>query len=166
MSKKEKKVQKDTGPGLSSDEDISSSDHKSEYNEEDYQKLNVDYLRLAAEFENYKKRISKDQESIAISTISMFALSLLPLVDSFENALEQGKGNENIKALYNQLINSLDAIEITEVPGVGSPFAPNFHEAMEHSGEGCEEIVSEVLRKGFTFREKLIRPALVKVNSE
>ena len=97
MSKKEKKVQKDTGPGLSSDEDISSSDHKSEYNEEDYQKLNDDYLRLAAEFENYKKRISKDQESIAISTISMFALSLLPLVDSFENALEQGKGNENIK---------------------------------------------------------------------
>jgi len=132
----------------------------------DYEKLNDVYLRLAAEFENYKKRIAKDQENIAISAVSMFALNLLPVVDSFQNALGQDPDSKNLKALYNQLLKSLEAIEIIEVPGVGSPFDPSFHEAMEHTGEGINEQVIEVLRKGFIFRNKLIRPALVKVNSE
>ena len=132
----------------------------------DYEKLHDDYLRLAAEFENYKKRIVKDQENIAISTVSMFALNLLPVVDSFNNALSQDPDSKNLKALYAQLLQSLEAIEIIEVPGVGSPFDPSFHEAIEHTGEGINEQVIEVLRKGFIFRDKLIRPALVKVNSE
>ncbi len=165
MSKKDKKNQADPKPNKAKKNKNSNIETESEKQEEDYQKLNDDYLRLAAEFENYKKRISKDQENIAISAISMFALSLLPLVDSFDNALEQDS-NKNIEALYEQLIKSLEAIEIVEVPGVGSPFDPNFHEAMEHDGEGDEEKVSEVLRKGFTFRDKLIRPSLVKVSSE
>ena len=132
----------------------------------DYEKLNDSYLRLAAEFENYKKRIAKDQENIAISAISMFALNILPVIDSFDNALSQDPNSKNLKTLYDQLLTSLEAIEIIEVPGVGSSFDPNFHEAMEHTGEGINEQVIEVLRKGFIFREKLIRPALVKVNSE
>ena len=132
----------------------------------DFEKLHDDYLRLAAEFENYKKRIVKDQENIAISTVSMFALNLLPVVDSFNNALIQDPDSKNLKALYAQLLQSLEAIEIIEVPGVGSPFDPSFHEAIEHTGEGINEQVIEVLRKGFIFRDKLIRPALVKVNSE
>ena len=164
MSKKEKKNRVDSEstpiPKKESKQKTGSADQ-----EEDYQKLNDDYLRLAAEFDNYKKRISKDQENIVISAVSMFALSLLPLVDSFDNALEQNDNN-NIKTLYEQLIKSLEAIEIVEVPGVGNPFNPKFHEAMEHDGEGEEQKVSEVLRKGFMFRDRLIRPALVKVSSE
>ena len=132
----------------------------------DYEKLNDSYLRLAAEFENYKKRTAKDQENIAISAISMFALNILPVIDSFDNALSQDPDSKNLKTLYDQLLTSLEAIEIIEVPGVGSSFDPNFHEAMEHTGDGVNEQVIEVLRKGFIFREKLIRPALVKVNSE
>ena len=161
MSKKEKKVQKDTGPGLSSHEDISSSDHKSEYNEEDYQKLNDDYLRLAAEFENYKKRISKDQESIAISTISMFALSLLPLVDSFENALEQGKGNEIIKETF-QILNDKKSddfhfsgyIEGNELMNgrvnviVSDGFTGNV--ALK-TAEGTANFITDELKKGFRW---------------
>ena len=54
---------------------------------QDYEKLNDDYLRLAAEFENYKKRIVKDQENITLQTISMFALNFLPIIDSFEQAI-------------------------------------------------------------------------------
>ena len=133
---------------------------------QDYEKLNDDYLRLAAEFENYKKRIVKDQENITLQTISMFALNFLPIIDSFEQAIEQESENKNIQTLYSQLIKSFEAIEILEVPGVGSDFDPNLHEAMEHTGEGAKEKISEVLRKGFVFRDKLIRPALVKVSSE
>jgi len=133
---------------------------------QDYEKLNDDYLRLAAEFENYKKRIVKDQENITLQTISMFALNFLPIIDSFEQAIEQESENKNIQTLYSQLIKSFEAIEIVEVPGVGSDFDPNLHEAMEHTGEGAKEKISEVLRKGFVFRDKLIRPALVKVSSE
>ena len=133
---------------------------------QDYEKLNDDYLRLAAEFENYKKRIVKDQENITLQTISMFALNFLPIIDSFEQAIEQESENKNIQTLYSQLIKSFEAIEILEVPGVGSDFDPNLLEAMEHTGEGAKEKISEVLRKGFVFRDKLIRPALVKVSSE
>ena len=133
---------------------------------QDYEKLNDDYLRLAAEFENYKKRIVKDQENITLKTISMFALNFLPIIDSFEQAIEQDGDNKNIQTLYSQLIKTFEAIEIVEVPGVGSDFDPNLHEAMEHTGEGANEKISEVLRKGFIFRDKLIRPALVKVSSE
>ena len=137
----------------------------------DLEKLNFTWFEapmIDYEFENYKKRISKDQESIAISTISMFALSLLPLVDSFENALEQGKGNENIKALYNQLINSLDAIEITEVPGVGSPFDPNFHEAMFEIPSDDHEpgIIIQVIEHGYVLENRLLRAAKVGVSSK
>ena len=138
----------------------------SDVESQDYEKLNDDYLRLAAEFENYKKRIVKDQENITLQTISMFALSFLPIIDSFEQAMEQESENKNIQTLYSQLIKSFEAIEIVEVPGVGSDFDPNLHEAMEHTGEGAKEKISEVLRKGFVFRDKLIRPALVKVSSE
>ena len=133
---------------------------------QDYEKLNDDYLRLAAEFENYKKRIVKDQENITLQTISMFALNFLTIIDSFEQAIEQESENKNIQTLYSLLIKSFEAIEIVEVPGVGSDFDPNLHEAMEHTGEGAKEKISEVLRKGFVFRDKLIRPALVKVSSE
>ena len=138
----------------------------SDVESQDYEKLNDDYLRLAAEFENYKKRIVKDQENITLQTISMFALNFLPIIDSFEQAIEQESENKNIQTLYSQLIKSFEAIEILEVPGVGSDFDPNLHEAMEHTGEGAKEKISEVLRKGFVFRDKLIRPALVKVSSE
>jgi len=138
----------------------------SDVESQDYEKLNDDYLRLAAEFENYKKRIVKDQENITLQTISMFALNFLPIIDSFEQAIEQESENKNIQTLYSQLIKSFEAIEIVEVPGVGSDFDPNLHEAMEHTGEGAKEKISEVLRKGFVFRDKLIRPALVKVSSE
>ena len=165
MSKKEEPNQKVPKPNPSAAKKNSNQKKESKNKEKNYEKLNDDYLRLAAEFENYKKRISKDQENIAISAVSMFALSLLPLVDSFDNALEQDN-NKSIEALYEQLIKSLESIEIIQVPGVGSAFDPSFHEAMEHDGEGIEEKVSEVLRKGFMFRNKLIRPALVKVSSE
>ena len=138
----------------------------SDVESQDYEKLNDDYLRLAAEFENYKKRIVKDQENITLQTISMFALNFLPIIDSFEQAIEQESENKNIQTLYSQLIKSFEAIEILEVPGVGSDFDPNLHEAMEHTGGGAKEKISEVLRKGFVFRDKLIRPALVKVSSE
>ena len=138
----------------------------SDVESQDYEKLNEAYLRLAAEFENYKKRIVKDQENITLQTISMFALNFLPIIDSFEQAIEQESENKNIQTLYSQLIKSFEAIEILEVPGVGSDFDPNLHEAMEHTGEGAKEKISEVLRKGFVFRDKLIRPALVKVSSE
>ena len=62
----------------------------SDVESQDYEKLNDDYLRLAAEFENYKKRIVKDQENITLQTISMFALNFLPIIDSFEQAIDAG----------------------------------------------------------------------------
>jgi molecular chaperone GrpE len=60
----------------------------------------------------------------------------------------------------------LDTFNVKEVPGVGEPFNPSFHEAVEKSGEGAEELVGEVHRKGYEIDGRLLRPAMVKVHSE
>ena len=57
-------------------------------------------------------------------------------------------------------------LQITEVPGVGETFDPNFHEAVEHTGDGETQTIEEVLRKGYTLQEKLLRPSMVRVKSE
>ena len=118
---------------------------------EDYEKIKDDYLRLAADFDNFKKRTEKDRENQLLGSLSIILTGLFPLIDNFEIAMKQAEAPN---------------LNITEVPGVGEAFDPSYHEAVEHSGEGENQIVEEVLRKGYKLEDKLIRPAMVKVQSE
>ena len=78
----------------------------------------------------------------------------------------QAEEPKELEALYKLVLTFLENLNITEVPGVGEAFDPSYHEAVEHSGEGENQIVEEVLRKGYKLEDKLIRPAMVKVQSE
>ncbi len=132
----------------------------------EYEKIKDDYLRLAADFDNYKKRSEKEKESIGTASMAYFVESLFPLVDNFEIALSQDEVNKEIETFSSLLKSLLESLQVEEVGSVGDDFDPNIHEAVEHSGDGDTQKVETVLRKGYLFQGKLIRPAMVKVKSE
>ena len=133
---------------------------------DEYEKIKDDYLRLAADFENFKKRNEKEKESASFNFVALFVNSLFPLIDNFEIAIKQDNNPKEIESLYKTLQDFMDNLNIVEVPGVGEAFDPNFHEAVEHSGDGDTQTIEEVLRKGYTLEDKLLRPAMVRVKSE
>ena len=132
----------------------------------EYEKIKDDYLRLAADFDNYKKRSEKEKESVGTASMAYFVESLFPLVDNFEIALSQDEVNKEIETFSSLLTSLLESLQVEEVGSVGDDFDPNIHEAVEHSGEGDTQKVEAVLRKGYLFQGNLIRPAMVKVKSE
>ena len=132
----------------------------------EYEKIKDDYLRLAADFDNYKKRSEKEKESIGTASMAYFVESLFPLVDNFEIAVSQDEVNKEIKTFSSLLTSLLESLQVEEVGSAGDDFDPNIHEAVEHSGEGDTQKVEAVLRKGYLFQGNLIRPAMVKVKSE
>ena len=132
----------------------------------EYEKVKDDYLRLAADFDNYKKRSEKEKESIGTASMAYFVESLFPLVENFEIALSQDEVNKEIETFSSPLTSLLESLQVEEVGSVGDDFDPNIHEAVEHSGEGDTQKVEAVLRKGYLFQGNLIRPAMVKVKSE
>lgn len=156
-----------------SNKDESSSSEELKQNQEtntvtldEYEKIKDDYLRLAADFENFKKRNEKEKESASFNFVALFVNSLFPLIDNFEIAIKQDNNPKEIESLYKTLQDFMDNLNIVEVPGVGEAFDPNFHEAVEHSGDGDTQTIEEVLRKGYTLEDKLLRPAMVRVKSE
>ena len=156
-----------------SNKDEASSSEEFKQNQEtntvtldEYEKIKDDYLRLAADFENFKKRNEKEKESASFNFVALFVNSLFPLIDNFEIAIKQDNNPKEIESLYKTLQDFMGNLNIVEVPGVGEAFDPNFHEAVEHSGDGDTQTIEEVLRKGYTLEDKLLRPAMVRVKSE
>ena len=131
-----------------------------------YEKIKDDYLRLAAEFDNYKKRTEKEKESIGAASVAYFINSLFPLIDNFEMAMSQEEVSKELETFNNLLTSVLEGLQVEEIGTIGENFDPSIHEAVEHSGEGDTQIVETILRKGYLFQGNLIRPAMVKVKSE
>ena len=131
-----------------------------------YEKIKDDYLRLAAEFDNYKKRTEKEKENIGAASVAYFINSLFPLIDNFEMAMSQEEISKELETFNNLLTSVLEGLQVEEIGTIGENFDPSIHEAVEHSGEGDTQIVETILRKGYTFQGNLIRPAMVKVKSE
>lgn len=150
----------------SSSEELKQNQETNTVTLDEYEKIKDDYLRLAADFENFKKRNEKEKESASFNFVALFVNSLFPLIDNFEIAIKQDNNPKEIESLYKTLQDFMDNLNIVEVPGVGETFDPNFHEAVEHSGDGDTQTIEEVLRKGYTLEDKLLRPAMVRVKSE
>tara|TARA_B100000700_G_scaffold315669_1_gene404096 strand:+ start:608 stop:1087 length:480 start_codon:yes stop_codon:yes gene_type:complete len=132
----------------------------------EYEKIKDDYLRLAADFDNYKKRAEKEKENIRSASVAYFVNAIFPLIDNFEMAMAQEEVAKEVDALNSILISVLQSLQVEEVGEIGESFDPALHEAVEHSGEGDSQIIDAVLRKGYLFQGSLIRPAMVKVKSE
>ncbi len=101
-----------------------------------YEKIKDDYLRLAAEFDNYKKRTEKEKESMGAASVAYFVNSLFPLIDNFETAMSQEEVSKELETFNNLLTSVLEGLQVEEIGTIGENFDPSIHEAVEHSGEG------------------------------
>lgn len=127
------------------------------------------YLRLAAEYDNYRKRTAKEKESIWSDVKAETAAAFLPVYDNLERALKQDSVDEAFKKgvdmTMNQLKEVFSRLGITEIPALGQTFDPNLHNAVMHVEDENfgENVVAEVFQTGFQCGEKIIRFAMVKV---
>ena len=127
------------------------------------------FLRLAAEYDNYRKRTAKEKESIwADAKVSVVA-SFLPVYDNLERALKQDTADEaykkGVEMTMTQLKEVLSKLGVTEIEAAGQPFDPKLHNAVMHVEDESlgENTVAEVFQAGFQLGEKVIRFAMVKV---
>ena len=127
------------------------------------------YLRLAAEYDNYRKRTAKEKESLWTDVKADTAGAFLPVYDNLERALKQDTADEafkkGVEMTMNQLKEVLTKLGITEIPAQGQPFDPKYHNAVMHVEDESlgQNVVAEVFQTGFQCGEKVIRFAMVKV---
>jgi molecular chaperone GrpE len=127
--------------------------------------------RVQAEFENYRKRMIKEQTAFVDRATSDLVDQLLPVLDSFELALKNADAagadaesvRKGVELVYAELLGVLEKAGLSRIEAEGKPFDPNVHEAvMQEEGDG-EPVVSDVLRTGYTLKGRVLRPAMVKV---
>lgn len=125
--------------------------------------------RAQAEFENARRRSVKEQQEYRDFAISDAIKSLLPVMDSFERAL-QTKSDSNdfrngVELIYKQLQDALAKLGVRAVPAKGEPFDPHYHEAIEmvETAEAPDHHVIEELQRGYKLKDRLLRPAMVRV---
>ncbi|MDX2255722.1 MAG: nucleotide exchange factor GrpE [Pseudanabaenaceae cyanobacterium bins.39] len=134
------------------------------------------YLRLYADFENFRKRTERDKEEQESATTSKILKKILPVVDDFERAQLQispkndGEAliHKSYQSVYKQLLKCLKETGVARMECVGQTFDPNFHEAImqEPSSEYEEGVITEELRPGYLVSDdRVLRHALVKVSS-
>ena len=129
------------------------------------------YLRLAADFDNYRRRTRQEMDDLRKTAAEHLINDLLPVLDNFERALVSARSllPENVATgidmIYRQLWQVMTRAGVEEAPAEGKPFDPAFHEAFEQveTDEAPEGTVIEVVQKGFLLHGKVLRPALVKV---
>lgn len=127
-------------------------------------------LRTMAEFDNYRKRTTKEKEQIFNRGVSYVVEAILPVIDNLERALSVAKDrNDNfvkgVEMTYNQMISALKNLGVEQMNALGQTFDPHFHDAMQHIEDeqyGESEIV-DVFQKGYMLNDVVIRPSLVKV---
>jgi molecular chaperone GrpE len=138
----------------------------------DTESADARYMRLAADFQNYKKRTEKEKSDVYVYANAKFATDLLEVLDNFERAIDQdategadAKFLEGMNMIRAQLSNVLQKNDVEEIAAVGEAFDPNVHHAvlMEPSDEYESGQVTYVMQKGYKLKDKVIRPAMVKV---
>ena len=120
--------------------------------------------RVQADFENYKRRVEAQQVEQRQRAAESLARELLPVLDAGEAAI--GQGMDDVAPLYSQLLSTLEKQGLTKVDSADVEFDPNVHEAVMHEegGDG-EAVVIEVMRTGYLWNSRVLRPAMVKVRS-
>src|ERR1700733_5684541 len=125
--------------------------------------------RAQAEFENARRRASKEQQDFRDYAAVDAIKPLLPVLDSFERALqvksEPADFRSGVELIYKQLQDALAKVGVKAVPAKGEPFDPHVHEAIEmvETTEAPDHEVLEELQRGYKFKDRLLRPAMVKV---
>ena len=125
------------------------------------------YLRTLAEYDNFRKRSQREKDAIYGDATAESVKKLLPVLDSFERALNYECKDEEFKKgislIQNTLKEVFDSIGVKEIPDVGEQFDPNLHEAVMHTEDPAygENVITDCYRKGYTLNDKVIRFSMV-----
>lgn len=142
--------------------------------EEELKQSEDKYLRLYAEFENFKRRKNKEIETNNIYKSQKVITEILPSLDNLERALQVKSDNEEIKSLlkgvemvYEGLLNVLKTEGVELIETENAQFDPNYHHAVmqEEDSEKESGAILDTFQKGYKLKDRVIRPAMVKVNS-
>lgn len=135
-----------------------------------YNELNDRYLRMAAEYDNFRKRSQREREQAYTDAVSRAVTALLPTYDNLERALKAETADteykKGVELTMTQLTESLKGINVTVIDAAaGTAFDPNFHNAVMHVEDESlgENVIAETFQQGFQIGDKVIRHAMVKV---
>ena len=136
------------------------------------EELNNKYLRLYAEFDNYRRRVNRDKEEQAKYGNESLVYELLPIIDSLELALKHASEQlqtglvQGVEMTLKELQRTLEKFGVSKIEAAGKKFDPSIHHAMvQVEREDLEEkMVAEELRTGYLYRDKVLRPSLVAVS--
>ena len=153
---------------------VSDTESRLQQLEKEHETLNSQYTRIAADFDNFRKRQSRDQDDLKIQLTCKTLSEILPIVDNFERARQQlsPEGEEaqalhrSYQGLYKQFVDVLKQLGVAPMRVVDQAFDPSLHEAVmrEPSDEKVEDIVLEELQRGYHLNGRVLRHALVKVS--
>ena len=146
-------------------EQTPATDWEAKYNE-----LNDRYLRMAAEYDNFRKRSQREREQAYTDAVSRAVTALLPTYDNLERALKAETADteykKGVEMTMTQLVESLKGINVAIIDAAaGTAFDPNFHNAVMHVEDESlgENVIAETFQQGFQIGDKVIRHAMVKV---
>ena len=136
---------------------------------EENKQLTDQLLRKQADMENLRKRLAREKDEFLQFSISQTIESLLPILDGFELALASDGGGEEyrkgVELIYQQLLNTLQRMGLETIQAQGQSFDPHLHEAIVtvDTDQHPDQQIVEELQRGYFFRQRLLRPAKVKV---
>ena len=135
-----------------------------------FDELNDRYLRIAAEYDNFRKRSQREREQAYTDAVSRAVTALLPTYDNLERAIKAETADveykKGVEMTMTQLTESLKGLNVTVIEAsAGTTFDPNFHNAVMHVEDEAlgENVIAEVFQQGFQIGDKVIRHAMVKV---
>ncbi len=176
MAKAENKDEelKDTEQEEQEKKEGEAAEEKTEENSEDkIKELEDKYMRLFAEFDNYKKRTLKEKDARYADAVIDTVAAFLPVADNLERAQsvevegeEAKKVLEGVSLVMKQFKDTLSKLEVSEIPAVGEEFDPNLHEAIMHIEDEnkTENVVVEEFMKGYIYKkDRVVRHSMVKV---
>lgn len=127
--------------------------------------------RLQAEFENYKKRVKREQKVYTEQVNADLVLKLLPVLDNFERALQSETPDmdafkKGVAMIFSQLVKTLKAEGLSPITACGEEFDPHYHDCVLTVVGYEDDIVIEELEKGYMFKNRVLRPSKVKVGKD
>jgi molecular chaperone GrpE len=140
----------------------------------EHENLNGQYVRLAADFDNFRKRQSRDNDDLRLQITCSTLSEILPVLDNFERARQQLNPqhdealnlHRSYQGLYKQLVDVFKQLGVAPMRVEGEPFDPNLHEAVlrEESHDHPEDVIVAELQRGYHLNGRVLRHALVKVS--
>ena len=138
--------------------------------QQQYDELNERYLRMAAEYDNFRKRSQRERESVHGDAVAYAVTELLTTADNLSRALAQPTADaeykKGVELTFTALMTSFEKLGVTPIEDApGTPFDPNLHNAVMHIDDEAlgENVIAEVFQKGYRMGEKIIRYSMVKV---